>query len=382
MKRLTVLLGVCLLVLSFFAGCHAASTPATEPSDPNVLYEETLTEEVKTKIKNKVVLKYDTVVSWHLYDTAHEYPSYNYPYYGTVNGCVIVRQSLAGMNDAPGRTLLEVADYTFEWCEAFDFYVYRDGEVFTLQEAYESNWLTKEQVGAIHEKHSGFYALWLEDHPQYNTTFDVRAYIAGYKNDIRSSLYQLDGARYERFMSSAVSADDAVSICTDYFTSDNQFNAETRYTNKVTECYVIYESELLYGVYVKWEYFINGNFVAEYDENVISFKKAVFDATVESGDNGIEKTYHICTDQEEQMEQLALYVFFEESHFNRILYYEKSGDDESFTLTLHSYQVSGGDWGVCSEYRFYQQQLTVDKATGAITITEPELLQSVYDYYQ
>ena len=376
MKRLSALLILFIMVLSLIAGCQSqgpGTTQPSEPLDPNTLYEEVLTEEVKTKIKDKIVLKYDTVISWHIYDMAYEQPAYEYPYYGTINGCVIFRQTLAGMNDAPRRTLLEVADYTFEWSKAYDFYVYRNEEVLNLKEAYEAGWLTKEQIGVLHEKHSGYYAQWLKDNPHYDHTFDVKAYLSGYKNNIYTSLYQLDGEKYGRIISSSDSPENAVSVCTRHFT-DNRYDQAI---NTVVECKVIYESDILYGLYVKWE--VNDYY---YEENVISFKKSVADITVENVIYEDVVSYRICTNQEEQIEQIVLYLHFEESPFNGILYYEKSSDDQAYTFTVHSYQVIGGDWGMPNEYRFAEQKVVVNKESGVVDFQEAVITQSVYDYYQ
>ena len=374
------------LILSIFAGCRSSGVdatqatetstePSSEPCNPNALYEDTFSEELKTEIKQKIVLKYDTVISWRIYDLDYEFPAYDYPYYGTINDCVIFRQSHAGMMDAPKRTLLEVADYTFEWNEDFNFYVYRDGEAFNLKEAYENGLLNKEQVRVIHEKHSGYYAQWLKDNPQFDNTFDVKAYIAGYKNTIYQSLYRLNGEKYGRMIASSDSKDDAVRVCTRHFT-DNRPEPPCK-ANTVVECKVIYESDILYGIYVKWE--VDGYY---YEENVISFKKSVADITVNNVIYGDVASYRVCTNQKNQIEQTVLYLHYNESPFNGILYYETSSNENEYVFTIHSYRVIGGDWGIPNQYDFAQQKVTVDKTNGVITFQEPEILRSVYDYYQ
>lgn len=377
MRQITLLSILLAMVLSLFCGCRNMQTvpsgKANNPMDPDVLYEETLTEEVKTKIKNKVVLKYDVIVNWNIYTVSHAYPAYEYPYYGTINSCVIIRQSHAGMNDAPRRHLLEVAGYAFEWCEAYEFYVYRDEMVYNLAEAYEAGWLTQAQIGKIHEKHSAYYAQWLEAHPNYNNTFDVGAYLSAYENNIYQSLYQLDGESYGRIISSSDSPEDAVSVCTRHFT-DNRYDWAI---NTVVEAKVIYESDLLYGIYVKWE--VGGY---NYEENVISFKKSVADITVNNVVYGDVASYRICTDQEEQIEQIVLYLHFDVSPFNGILYYETANDEQACTFTIHSCRVIGGDWGTPNEVQFYEQKVVVDTASGIINFQEPVMTQSVYDYYQ
>lgn len=174
MKKIIILFILVAIVLLLFAGCEdpgvdatqgtmpptdeatepsseatEPSSEATEPSgrhiDPNVLYN-LLSEDLKQEISE--VMKVD----WDYID-----PYYGSKYYGTINGCSIIRVP-GGIDLGPTHGRFEVAGYMFEWSSDFDFRVYRDGEVCTLEDAYEKGWLTKKQIEAIHAKNHGCYA--------------------------------------------------------------------------------------------------------------------------------------------------------------------------------------------------------------------------------
>ena len=151
MKKIIAIVALLALVLTLFAGCQT-------PKDPDVLHRETLSDELKTKIKNKIVLKYDEVIYWEGLTLERAEP-----YYGTINNCIVVQYAgvdrmslgnIAGVN-------IDIAGYVFEAPDYICLYAYRDGEVCKLQEAYEQGWLTKEHVGKIHERHKEIYATWL-----------------------------------------------------------------------------------------------------------------------------------------------------------------------------------------------------------------------------
>ncbi len=73
MKKVIAVVVLLAVMMSLFAGCQTST-------DPDVLHRKTLSDELKTKIKNKIVLKYDEVIYWEgfLVDWAE-------PYYGTIS---------------------------------------------------------------------------------------------------------------------------------------------------------------------------------------------------------------------------------------------------------------------------------------------------------
>ena len=202
---------------------------------------------------------------------------------------------------------------------------------------------------------------------------DLNFFIDSYKNNIYQSLYELDGEKYGRIISSSDSLEDAVRVCTRHFT-DNRY---PQAINTVVECNVIYESDILYGINVKWELTNNGKFDGRYEENVVSFKKNVADITVRNVIYDDVESYSICTNQEEQIKQIALYLYYNKNSIHHILNYETSYNDNEFIITIYAYHVIGGDWDLPSTYSFYKQTVVVDK-TGDVNFQEPIVLKTVY----
>lgn len=148
MKRLLVATVLFATLLSIFTGCQ-------KPRDPNVLYEDTLSEELKQKINHEFVVQCETKVNWDYFN-----PFYGEAYLGTINDCMIIHTPI--IDPIPEHIgLFEVAGYTFKWSSPFNFHVYRDGEACKLKDAYENEWLTEEQIGQIYKKHNGYYENYL-----------------------------------------------------------------------------------------------------------------------------------------------------------------------------------------------------------------------------
>lgn len=153
MKILSIIV-LLALVLSLFTGCQSSSTgggmnsstEATELSDPNVLYQDPLSEERKEEINKVLKIGLDYVD-----------PFYGSCVYGTINDCVIIREP-ADIDMGPTKGYFEVAGYMFQWSSDFGFLVYRDGEVSRLKEAYEKGWLTEKQIEVIHAESHKRYA--------------------------------------------------------------------------------------------------------------------------------------------------------------------------------------------------------------------------------
>lgn len=142
MKRSLVLFVLLTVVLTLFAGCQTAK-------DPNVLYNEPLSEELKEEISYELLTEHDIKIEWGFVD----------PYYGTINDYIVL---IIHPNFNGGVITVEwqqeIADYIFKWGEPIGgFYVYRNGDTCELGEAYEKGWLTKEQIGKIHERHLEYY---------------------------------------------------------------------------------------------------------------------------------------------------------------------------------------------------------------------------------
>lgn len=209
----------------------------------------------------------------------------------------------------------------------------------------------------------------------YEKSTEVSDFVEKNGNAIFKSLFEIDGTEYGRIISSSESPEDAVNVCTRHFTDERYPDT----VNTVVECKVIYESDLFYGIYVKWSYYNFGEGAIEYDENVISFKKDVADITVYNAVYEEENAYRICTDQDDQIAQVVLYLFYHE-YFRwseGILEYETQSTDKELIITLCRYGHYGGDWNIPDEFHFESQNIVVDKETGRIDFQEPTLLKKV-----
>ena len=123
-------------------------------NDPNVLYEDTLSNQFKGEISAAFLDKYGSEFYWGVK-----------PDIGTINGCTVLAVR-DGFETDIERHSITIADFEFRVSALF---AYRSGEVCRLQEAYENGWLTKEHIGLIHAKYQEieknwdiYYQEWLE----------------------------------------------------------------------------------------------------------------------------------------------------------------------------------------------------------------------------
>ena len=198
--------------------------------------------------------------------------------------------------------------------------------------------------------------------------------VDSYENDIYQSLYEINGEKYGRIISSSDSLEDAVRVGTRHFTDNRHAQA----INTVTECKVIYVSDFLYGINVKWKLTNHGEFKGQYEENVISFKKEVADITVRNVIYDDVESFRICTNQKEQIKQIVLYLFHNKYFGQKILDYEMLSYDEEYIITIYSYDACYGDWGVSDEYRLIKHTVVVNEDDGEVNCQEPTILKTVY----
>lgn len=155
MKKAVAVFILLSMVYFLFAGCQTQW-------NPNTLYMENLSDELKEEISLKAMSRLDGAVNirWDHYDS-----DFGYPYYGTINNCVIIRRVGNAINygeGIPKQGHFEIAGYVFDWKNPFRFLVYHDGDICELSEAFELGWLTQEQIGKIHAKHTTDYAKVLQ----------------------------------------------------------------------------------------------------------------------------------------------------------------------------------------------------------------------------
>lgn len=203
-------------------------------------------------------------------------------------------------------------------------------------------------------------------------------------NAMHKSLYSLGGKKYSSgniIIDSAQSKEEAVRICTQRYTSAE---TEERIGQEVLECKVVYESDILYGVYVKWNTVKDGQSDLTYEEYTISFKKDVVDIVNRHVNGQWERSFVICTDREDQIEKILLYLYPLRGNGVPALdvYYETQYNDREFVLTVYSYKANSlyyADWGwEPDHYIFYKQDVVLDRATGSVTFREPVELRTIY----
>ena len=145
------------------------------PRHPDILYNEPPSdytiEHIRYKFTSKSTNYPGKFVRWNYVD----------PYYGTINGCIIMIAHPFGESSAePWQQT--IAGYSFEWDSPIDLFVYQptstySGDLCTLQEAYQKGWLTEKQIGKIHKRHLEYreefpqlLAQWEKDRENDQTT--------------------------------------------------------------------------------------------------------------------------------------------------------------------------------------------------------------------
>lgn len=203
---------------------------------------------------------------------------------------------------------------------------------------------------------------------------DFLSLIDSYTNSIQQSLYIINEINYGRIIASSTSSENAISVCTRHFT-DERFSQAI---NTVIECNVVYESDIFYGIHVKWKVTNNGKFRGQYEENVISFKKEIADVTVRNVIYGDDESFKIHTNEEEQIKRILLYLHCNKNPFEHLLDYEITSIENEYVMTIYSIKVVGGDWGIKDEYSLLKYTITFDIETNDIIFQEPIKLKTVY----
>ena len=154
MKKVISLVALLAMTLSLFTGCQ-------EPYDPNKLYTDLPSKEVCKEIY-VTFLDMGTWAYGLYFESIYGDESINYQwYYGTINGYIIIFGEPA---DVCVSSRMTVADCVFEYGTPFKIYAYRDGEVWTLREAYEEGLLTKDHIKLLEERHVEIVeGLWKQD---------------------------------------------------------------------------------------------------------------------------------------------------------------------------------------------------------------------------
>ena len=131
-KRRLILLTVVMLLGSFY-GCQEQQDDPFAPLSNQQL--EQINEVWQERMGHKLTIGTDRYVH-----TQH---------YGTFGDCTVLFQ--------PGSLMvlssIKVAEHEFTFPSSFTIYVYHDGELLSLQEAFSAGLLTSRQIGLIAEYH-------------------------------------------------------------------------------------------------------------------------------------------------------------------------------------------------------------------------------------
>ena len=158
---------------------------------------------------------------------------------------------------------------------------------------------------------------------------------------------------YGRVVSSASSRADALAVTQEKFTNEQCTVSENR---------VDLETDLFYGIYVKWLYTEGESEPISYDESVVSFKTEVYDA----------KTQTFGTRNREEMKKILDYLYYDEtcciggSKIYSSELTEKEGDSK---YVLYYIQVNYGDWGLRDELSFIKEVRKIDLSSGGTTLS-------------
>lgn len=139
MKKRLALFVVLTIVLTFFAGCQ---TPIV--ADPNVLTKVSLSQETKAAVDKAVLLDCDSLgIEW----------DFAKLYYGTINGWIVVNNDDYDAMHAAVFWKTKVGNYEFEWGHPIKLLVFKDGEAYTLEDAYSNGWLNDDHIRQIYDYH-------------------------------------------------------------------------------------------------------------------------------------------------------------------------------------------------------------------------------------
>lgn len=153
---------------------------------------------------------------------------------------------------------------------------------------------------------------------------------------------------YGRVIGSSASGEEALSV------------AEKRFTNsdyKVVENRITVETDLFYGLYVKWAH---RSEKYSYDEYVVSFKKSVYDA---------ENNRFITKDKDE-IKSIIDYMYYSRSYNTsgfKVYSADISLEEDKYEYTAYLLIEIGGDWGMQDELAFLKTKCYIDLTTGIMT---------------
>ena len=167
---------------------------------------------------------------------------------------------------------------------------------------------------------------------------------------------------YGRVIASASSREDAISTAREHFNSG---------WCTTVECRLTVETDLFYGLYVKWDYRINGvgEPVSYYDEYVVSFKKNVYDF----------ENNQFFTKNADIIKSILNYTCYD--HYiwlvNKVYSSDIIKNGDKYKYIAYGLSRVRGDWGMQDALCFLKLVVEIDLATGK-TSKNVETIKLVY----
>lgn len=189
-----------------------------------------------------------------------------------------------------------------------------------------------------------------------------------------SSIGQINNKKYGRIINSSSSTAAALEVAIKHFT-------DTRYwysVNTVIEVKLDIETELFYGLYVKWEHNSEGE-KSYFDEYVISFKTDIYDCTVKKLINDNESSIFKTADKDQIKKVLdyKCYSITNQIYGCGIVYSEILDFDEYYTYKAYSLETVYGDWGLQDTVSMICSSYNINKTTGEISLLSNKILKTI-----
>lgn len=185
----------------------------------------------------------------------------------------------------------------------------------------------------------------------------------------------INGKVYGRVINSSTTKENAIEVATEYFTDVRyQFS-----TNIVVDTYIDIETELFYGIYVKWEHDSAGK-KSYYDEYVISFKKNICDYTPKRLHIGSELKIIFKTNDLNIIKYVMDYLYYNDTYniegfilLNSII----EENDNEYKYTFYEIETCYGDWGLQDQVSLVKNVFIINKESGEVSTTS-EVIKTIY----
>ncbi len=139
-KLISVLL--CMIIFSsFLSACNSAKYSGSYMKDPKGL-DAKIVMQMRKDYRKHLINEYNRPEEWRLEDIWVQ------QYFGKINDCKIVYMG-SGLRITESFRPVEIAEYTIVFCDGREVFAYKNSKFYTLKEAYDNEFLTKEDIYEI-----------------------------------------------------------------------------------------------------------------------------------------------------------------------------------------------------------------------------------------